>query len=743
MIPVLPPTLPAPAPVDWVAERAEWHLHVAADRVDVDATWHFRAVGGGPAERLLVGPGLLVTDAPAGAAPTPDGLVVELGPGLATDVHVHGTVAASGAVHLPILPTARTTVTVDAPGFDVTLPDALGGQLAWSDHLDAAWVPHVEAAPRALAPLVHAEVATAVWGAEGAVQAHAEVRWSVLRGERDTFRVRVDPLEELEVTGPALASWTREGDSLVLHTRRPVRGRFVVDVRGRVAAVAQVPAVVPDADRSERYVVLGRADEGELVPGAGPAAISRRALPGWAQGLCETVAVAAWHGDAAVPLTWLHTSALATPEVVITQATLEAVTNEDGRIFLRETLRVRNDRSQYLHVRPAPGYHPLGARVSGDPVVVLDDGAGGLYVPLERSVETVRGLVTFPVELLWAGEAGAYARRGERRFVAPAVDAPVQRVDWILHLPRDFRSPQVTTRVVTTTESTSVLNAMKAYRQNDFSGAQVWLDHAKANGESGEDADALQANLDVLNKKVDSDDAEARRVRDLARAKDARLEVAQAQAEADADRAAQAGDYEKADELYAIVEETAAQLDLTAQNESEEQADKKEEAQKKRAEVAEKRKVGASGKGGRGDAVAASEPPVDTPLVTEPPPNPAPEAPMAVADEVDLAGATETSSTRAPASVSTPMPVVAGVVARPPVQGAKRPARRGELDARPAPPPPPPPPTTNGPPPRSLEAHAAPMTLALPLDGPTVTGGQALLPPDTFPTLSVRYRGPR
>lgn len=752
MLLILPLALAADPPVDWIADEAVYHLRVTDTQVVVRGEYHFRPVGGGFAVRTLVGPGMLVQEAPSGVLARDEGLVIQLGPGLRQDVSFEGTLdSTSASVSLGVLPAVRQRVEIDAPGLEVTVDGAVGGVLAQADHLDVRWEP-VHARP-ALAPLVHAEVGTAAWGQDGALAVHAVVRWNVVRGAVDELRMGVTGLTDVELSGANVARWERVGDEVIVTPAAPVRGRLSVDVTARAALPHGngMPAPTPDAARVDRWWVLGRSDEGELIPGAGPETVTRRIVPTWARALSETQPLAYWHGAAPVPLEFAKYDAVSGPDTIIPRATVEAVTNEDGRIFVRTTLRVRNERRQYLHVTPPPGFSPFGARVSGQPVILLDDGGGGLYVPLEKSIESVRGLVTFPVELLWVGETGAFEKKGERTFQVPAVDAPIQQVDWQIHLPRGFSSKDERVVAVTTEAPlSSVTNALTAYRQNKFDEAQQWLDHAKAaGGESDEDVQALQSNLDVLNRRDVKEDSSTRRVRDLANAKNVDLELKQAEVEKEAERALRSGDLEKAEELYDFVEQSANQLALTEQEEAAEQKDKKAEVKGKRKELAEKRKVAsAQSKSGSFAATPKAEPApeqletlgyvvgrdgdgvVDTPDVAEDEVTYA--APVEIAPEMPAAAAPVTSTTVAGISTGREFRGAVAGKAAPAPQTRKTPA--ASEPAKPA----------NIPqPPRDLSAHAAPMTLALPLDGWAVGGHEQLLQPNQFPQLTVHYRGPR
>ncbi len=574
-------------PTDWVADDAHYRIRIVTDSaLDVSAEYHFTAIGGNPAERILVGPELLVLDTSGNTLATSDGLMFQVSP----RVNLRGllTPVTAGESTLAVLPAARQHVEIDAPGLDVTIDGAVDGWLANADHLVIHWAPHVEVSGETPAPLVLAEVGTAAWVAEGALESRTAVRWRVRRGEVSSFSVDVGALTDVEVTGGNVARWERSGRLVTIETLAPVRGGFSANITGRLplaAGESDLPCPTPlDVIRVDKWWTLARSDEGELIPVSGPEGVTSRMLPSWAQGLAESAPLAYWHGDAPVRVLSARYDPVAGPDTVIERAEFVAASNEDGRTLLRATLRVRNERKQYLHVRPSPGFRLLATRVSGTPVSVLSDGADGYYVPMEKSIETVRGLLTFPVELTWIGEGGAWLKKGTKTVSLPSVDAPIQAAQWELHLPRGVVAIGATAARPKLADPSreaageALNNAMAAYKKNDFSGSQGWLDQAKEAAPEDEDVQRLQSNLDVLFKAPAStttnEDVTTRRVRDLAHAKTSSMSSYQSTVEEQAKDAIRQGDYDKAESYLQEIATLATELDRTAQLEDAEQKNK-------------------------------------------------------------------------------------------------------------------------------------------------------------------------
>lgn len=636
---------PPPPGALWQARKAEYTLQRQEDgSFLLDGTVELGALDPEAAVLpWLTGEGLVIEGTGGVAAVTATRLELVL-PGTATRAvaTVRARIAPSeGAltVHLGVTAPLQR-VRVDAPGFDITIDDARGGALR-GNLLVVHTAPQVERTAEPETALALGEVAAAAWGTDdGAVASRARLRWRVVRGEMDTFRVDVGALEEVELTGPNVASWSRSGRIVTVRAKAPVRAGFVVDIEGRRATPTgnfPLPAPVPlDVSRVDRWWTLGRAAEGELTPQSAPAGVAGRTLPEWARGLSDTPPLAFWHGNADVTLRSSRYTALMGPDTVVETARFVLATNDDGRLLLRATWQVRNERSQYLHVIPGAGWRPMTARVTGDPVSVLSDGSGGVYVPLEKSIETLQGLLTFPVEVTWIVDDAAWERRGTYAFALPAVDAPIQRADWEVHLPRGYERIGVRDEgrrgrpdfgpVLFGKKSGSgsgdgdgftdaegdwdedaemeeegrdanqerldaaeaaMSNATRAYQKNDFETAQQWLATAKEAAPEDQNVDRLQSNLDVLLGGVASDDSGARRVRDLANAKTIDAQNEQAKVEEKASEALRKGDDQAALGYLAQASQLSSSIAVTEQRESGEQQDKAE-AYKAKVDVAKK-----------------------------------------------------------------------------------------------------------------------------------------------------------
>ena len=542
-------------------------------------------------------------------------------------LRLEGTVATSSdALSLRVIPAVRQQVVpVGGADLEVIVEGAIDGAVSPRDSLSVRWGPPQEKA-RARQEVVQAEVAAAAWLDEDALRVRARAKFLVRRGERSTFTLRLPgSTPELTVTGANLASWSRQGDLIVITTTAPVRGAFEVRLEWRQpfsAAGASIQLPEPQGvSASTGLLTLGGSAETLLTPSADarlrPTAVS--SLPEHARAIGDVAPAAAWTGRGALNVKALQLEALEGPALVVDRARCVQAAAESGRSLLRCSLDVRNDSKQFLRVAPPEGASLWGARVNGEgvtPVRLADD---ALAVPLERSVETLSGLTTLDVELTFLMEGAPWDQKGEQRLVLPSIDADVARVEWELRLPPGYEAEltggsarlegveaaSITYASTTVAPSTTFEDqyardtwnkALQAYQDNDFDTAQAYIDQTLSLDPTNDNALKLQTNLEVLNAPVSgaqapaTDEAMTRRVKEMAKAKVADEELRQEQAMREADELLNEGRYEEAAEKLEEVVELSKELSRYEQTESVEQSYRSSSSSGKLAEAKKRSK---------------------------------------------------------------------------------------------------------------------------------------------------------
>ncbi|MBW2255020.1 MAG: hypothetical protein JRI25_10535 [Deltaproteobacteria bacterium] len=273
-------------------------------------------------------------------------------------------------------------------------------------------------------------------------------------------------------------------------------------------------------------------------------------------------------------------------------ASYTVATTEEGRLLGRAHYEVRNERAAHLRVLPPEGSRIIGVRVGGETALPISDGGLGWLVPLLRSVETVEGLLSFPVEVTLLGEEAPWDPRVERRLALPVVDAPIALSRVTVYLPPGYRNRRHAGEgdvVEAFTEGQGITygfgvgevgaakadalfqQAVSSWMANEFDNAQGWLDELEEMGAESENIERLQSNIDLVEGRFQADGAvvvQERRVREQARARALKKEQDQGDYERQAEEAYRAGDLESAEVYFQSALEIGKTLEKLEQEEA-------------------------------------------------------------------------------------------------------------------------------------------------------------------------------
>lgn len=513
------------------------------------------------------------------------------------------------------------------------------------------------AAPGDAAAVVVARAGLGLTVGDAELRGRGRLVWELRRGAVSTVQFAAPGLPaDAEVTGPGVRAVQRSGETVRVELQAPVSTRLELELRWSAAIgkatesrVALPQIRFDEVFRAESSLQLARDGEVEAVPAAtGWTPSSAAALPVWGQGLVEgtpTAAFIASGGGVGGELELLRFVPIEGPPVVVDVAAYTIATSREGRALMRAHYEVRNERAASLKIRPPQGFSVLGVRVAGETAVIARDRDGAWRVPLQRSVDTVSGLLSFPVEVALLGDAaaGAWARREKRELPLPRLDAPVAVTRVTLHLPPGYRSrlkPGEGEVVAAFTRGEGIhyglgvgevgaaeadalfQSAVKGWLGNDFDKAQSDLDRLRAMGANNENIERLQGNLDLIAGKDKDTDGKAnankqdesvnRRIREQARARAVDDQVAVQALQQEAEKSRQSGDYKAAESQYRKALEVGDKLAKLEQRESVEQSSvnaallselevtKKEAKAVRQVQVASKsrRKFGFKGKAG-------------------------------------------------------------------------------------------------------------------------------------------------
>lgn len=536
----------------------------------------------------------------------PDGALDRLELGLLPATRGRLRVAIPGRAAVPVVDQATgeaAPVLARALGATKT-----GGDVVWSGAstltLELRDPEHAPPAREVLA-VAHAGVGLTVGDAE--VRGRAHLQWELRHGALPRVRASVAGIgDDLTVEGPDVARWSRSGDALEVELSAPVSTRVDLELRWTQAIAAgdearlTLPRIEPDAWRSESSLQLARDGELEVIPEITEGtAISAASLPAWGQGLVEGTPTAAYQRAGAPAeghLDLLRFVPVPGPPTVIDVATYTIATTEEGRVLMKAHFDLRNDRGAHLNVRPPPGLRIIGARVGNDTALPSRGDDDAWRIPLRRSLETVDGLLSFPVEVILLGEQDPWERRERRELALPTLDAPVAASRVTVYLPPRYESrlEEGEHNVVGAfgegeglaygrgvgMDDTGVTDALfeeavEGYLSNDFEAAQEKLAQLQELGVSSENMARLQANIDVIEGKADAKDKGdltlQRRVKEQAKARASDDFRRQESLIAEAEKAADAGDYAQAEAQYQAALDLGGKLAKLEQTESVEQ----------------------------------------------------------------------------------------------------------------------------------------------------------------------------
>jgi hypothetical protein len=608
-----------PPEIDVQPPPTEWRLVELRDGVRLRSATK-RATAGGPARPLSAGvaEGWLIVD------PSPDEplaqltVVVELGdPGvleagsLGLLPATRGEVRLGRGLELDVLaPTAVTPFSYgndDAPlvragkgeweasevaaATDDRVAPRRGGRfLHAGDVLQwAQRTPH----ERDDGALVFAKVGLGLTVADGEVRSRARVRFEVRRGELERARIDLSALgftgggADLRVTPPPGVEATHEGSTLVLTPEAPIRDAIEVGLEWS-SAVADTDLVHTDVAaprpldvwRSETALQIARDAEIEVFPtcdGCTPVSVGE--LPTHGRDLVEGTPLAAYVDVQRAGVDLVRFTPLEEPPVIVDVAAYDLALSREGRVVISIRYDVRNDRAPYLALKLRDGQRLLGVRIDGDTALLGQQGDDIVLIPLPRSIETVDGLLSFPVEISVLGaDLPRFARKDGRSIALPAVDAPVAVARTTVRLPPGWLERKGKARPRNRVDDfdrgegisygfkkgdarTEVADelyrgAVRAWLDNDFAGAQRSLDEVRSLGGDNENVAKLQSNLDVVSGKLDERQVDARkqaavrRVKAQARERGRSASFEQEKTLAVAKEAELRGDYEEAARGY-------------------------------------------------------------------------------------------------------------------------------------------------------------------------------------------------
>jgi len=295
---------------------------------------------------------------------------------------------------------------------------------------------------------------------EGAQQVQARLDVRIAGGELDVLRLRLlAGADRLQVRGPDVREVQQQGDVAVVHLKGRIRGATWLDVQ------FSLPWPVGKGRTSLGGIALegGRLQGGAvLVSSMGGAVVLEEQVVGLRElDLWEVpdqlttraagpplLAYALTNDSWRLGVEVVSLAELPVRDTLIDEASHTILLRPDGSTLHKAVFWVRNRNAQFLRLRlpDSPGCErpplPLLARVAEKPVPVARSPAGELLMPLEKSVQTVAGAVSFPVEVVFLCRQPPLVSEGRLRLLLPQVDLPTARAKCTLYVPEGFTARQ-------------------------------------------------------------------------------------------------------------------------------------------------------------------------------------------------------------------------------------------------------------------------------------------------------------
>ena len=435
-------------------------------------------------------------------------LVAELARGTHTVVLAGVMATPRSTLSLP-MPTAPIAVRLAGAGIDVSIDRGAAlseGHIVVppGDALTVTWKPAAPPAPRP--SRLEAAAAVGLTLSTDGMEGAGVVTFDAIHGAVEQVRIAVPGADWAEASGGVVSSSTLSGEWLEVGLVAPQTGRFSVEVALRGPADAgrtDAPLLLPQADSREGWVSIYQGEEGYLARDTTDlAVIAPEVVPPWGRDLASGQLLSSLHYTTGQPsLRWEQSEweALQTPGTVIDSAHLEVAVVAHGRALTRARYQVRNDRGAWLWMDLPDASSVLAVRVAGhivEPVV----SEGRLGIPLEKSVETLAGLVSFPVEVSLLASTPKFSRRGAVVLTAPAVSAPITDASWSLSLPPGTIARRIEGNVQVAADAVAdrVLLIGRGYRRTPS------LEPVLSSGARKTDTQAVEASQDYWNQAYDA-----------------------------------------------------------------------------------------------------------------------------------------------------------------------------------------------------------------------------------------------
>jgi autotransporter-associated beta strand protein len=282
--------------------------------------------------------------------------------------------------------------------------------------------------------------------AEGVHQVRAVLALRLWGGEVAELTVDLPAgADRVSITGPDVREVQVSGGAARVFLRGPITQRTRLSVafespRAKTGRMS-LPAfgVRGASPRGGTLAIAGGAGAVLLEmesPGLAPMAIHD--LPDAVRGLLAAAPVYAYQlsgGAWEARIDAVDMAEFPVRETLADSALYTVLYRPDGSIMTKVLYEVRNRGQQYMKVDLPQGARLLVARVAEQQKNLARGPGETVFVPLEKSVLTMAGLISFPVELVYLTKGPPLARQGRLSLPLPRTDLPVAYARCALEVP--------------------------------------------------------------------------------------------------------------------------------------------------------------------------------------------------------------------------------------------------------------------------------------------------------------------
>jgi autotransporter-associated beta strand protein len=256
----------------------------------------------------------------------------------------------------------------------------------------------------------------------------------------------------VSITGPDVREVQPSGGAARVFLRGPVtqRTRLVISYeapRAKTGRMALPAFSVEGASARGGTLAIGGGAGAVLleIESAGLAPMALHDLPDAVRGLLAAPAVYAYQAGAGAWIAQVDVVDMAefpVRETLVDAALYTVLYRPDGHIMTKVLYEVRNRSQQYMKVDLPPGSQLLVARVAEQQKNMARGPGDTIFVPLEKSVLTTAGLISFPVEVVYATKGPSLAQAGRLRLPLPRTDLPVAYARCAVSVPEGLKVRQ-------------------------------------------------------------------------------------------------------------------------------------------------------------------------------------------------------------------------------------------------------------------------------------------------------------